>query len=62
MAQDSEVTFSMESFKDEARGGFKITITWDGPSDRVFEDCIDFGKYIIDFCCLFFCCISRKKV
>lgn len=41
---DPEVTFSMTENLDEASGGWKVTVTWDGPSDRVFEDCYGFSK------------------
>ncbi|XP_063539892.1 myogenesis-regulating glycosidase-like [Cydia strobilella] len=41
---DDSVTFDVTSTFDEDSGGYKITVTWDGPSDRVFEDCFDFGN------------------
>ncbi|XP_045776042.1 myogenesis-regulating glycosidase-like [Maniola jurtina] len=40
---DDEVFFEMTEEWDAASGGYHVTITWDGPSDRVFEDCFDFG-------------------
>ncbi|XP_072938349.1 myogenesis-regulating glycosidase-like [Epargyreus clarus] len=43
-ADDSEVKFEVSSSYDEASGGHKLTVYWDGPSDRVFEDCFDFGN------------------
>nr|QOL02380.1 putative family 31 glucosidase KIAA1161 protein [Glyphodes pyloalis] len=44
-ADDPEVTFDMDAQLDEASGGWKVTISWEGPSDRVFEDCFGFrGK------------------
>ncbi|CAK1581324.1 unnamed protein product [Parnassius mnemosyne] len=42
-AEDSEVTFDLSSTYDEDRGGLRISVLWDGPPDRVFEDCFDFG-------------------
>lgn len=45
-ADDEEVTFDVHTAYDEASGGFKLTVSWDGPSDRVFEDCFDFGEFI----------------
>ncbi|CAB3244189.1 unnamed protein product [Arctia plantaginis] len=42
-ADDSEVVFNHDYSYDEASGGYKLSVHWDGPSDRVFEDCIDFG-------------------
>ncbi|XP_061719795.1 myogenesis-regulating glycosidase-like [Cydia pomonella] len=41
---DDSVTFDVTSTFDEGSGGYRITVTWDGPSDRVFEDCFDFGN------------------
>ncbi|XP_063627405.1 myogenesis-regulating glycosidase-like [Cydia splendana] len=41
---DDSVTFDVTSTFDEASGGYRITVTWDGPSDLVFEDCFDFGN------------------
>ncbi|XP_063367898.1 myogenesis-regulating glycosidase-like [Cydia amplana] len=41
---DDSVTFDVTSTFDEGSGGYKITVTWDGPSDRVFEDCFNFGN------------------
>ncbi|XP_034833180.1 myogenesis-regulating glycosidase-like [Maniola hyperantus] len=40
---DDGVFFEMTEERDAASGGYHVTITWDGPSDRVFEDCFDFG-------------------
>ncbi|CAG5059003.1 unnamed protein product [Parnassius apollo] len=42
-ADDSEVTFDLSSTYDEDLGGLRISVLWDGPPDRVFEDCFDFG-------------------
>ncbi|KAM3958509.1 myogenesis-regulating glycosidase [Aphomia sociella] len=42
-AADDDVTFHLSSEYDEASGGYRVSIHWDGPSDRVFEDCFDFG-------------------
>lgn len=42
---DNGVTFSVEASGEAWRGGLKITVTWNGPADVVFQDCIDFGKY-----------------
>ncbi|XP_013142492.1 PREDICTED: uncharacterized family 31 glucosidase KIAA1161-like [Papilio polytes] len=42
-AEDSDVTFELTTFYDEESGGTRVSVTWDGPSDRVFEDCFDFG-------------------
>ncbi|XP_013183870.2 myogenesis-regulating glycosidase [Amyelois transitella] len=36
------VTFEMTEGPDEASGGYKLSIRWDGPTDVVFEDCFDF--------------------
>ena len=44
VAQDSRVNFNMDASGEVFRGGFKVSITWTGPSDVVFQDCIDFGK------------------
>ncbi|XP_047995775.1 myogenesis-regulating glycosidase-like isoform X2 [Leguminivora glycinivorella] len=41
---DDSVTFDVSSSFDEEADGYRITVTWDGPSDRVFEDCFDFGN------------------
>lgn len=43
--QDSDVTFNVEAVADDDSDGFRITVSWDGPSDKIFEDCIDFGKF-----------------
>lgn len=48
-ADDSEVVFNYDYSFDEASGGYKLSVHWDGPSDRVFEDCIDFGKLFKEF-------------
>ncbi|KAI8433920.1 hypothetical protein MSG28_012092 [Choristoneura fumiferana] len=44
VSDDDEVTFDLTSTFDEASGGYRITVHWDGPSDRIFEDCFDFGS------------------
>ncbi|XP_045450334.1 myogenesis-regulating glycosidase-like [Melitaea cinxia] len=41
--QDEDVTFELTEGRDQESGGYKVTISWQGPSDRVFEDCYDFG-------------------
>ncbi|CAH2049634.1 unnamed protein product, partial [Iphiclides podalirius] len=40
---DSEVIFELKTSYDQERGGHLISVHWDGPPDRVFEDCFDFG-------------------
>ncbi|XP_068622814.1 myogenesis-regulating glycosidase-like [Battus philenor] len=42
-SEDSDVTFNVDSEYDEASGGYRITVHWDGPPDKIFEDCFDFG-------------------
>ncbi|XP_053611425.1 myogenesis-regulating glycosidase-like isoform X2 [Plodia interpunctella] len=37
-----KVTFEMSESRDEASGGYRLSIRWDGPPDVVFEDCFDF--------------------
>ncbi|CAK1542400.1 unnamed protein product [Leptosia nina] len=41
---DDEVTFNFSSEFHEDVDGYKISIHWDGPSDRIFEDCFSFGS------------------
>ncbi|XP_063829755.1 myogenesis-regulating glycosidase-like [Ostrinia nubilalis] len=36
------VTFDMEAALDEASGGWKVSVSWEGPSDKIFEDCYNF--------------------
>lgn len=43
-SDDEEVIFNSSTEYDEEADGWKTTITWEGPTDRVFEDCFDFGK------------------
>lgn len=38
------MSFDVQTSYDDASGGYKLTVSWDGPSDSVFEDCFDFGK------------------
>lgn len=38
------MTFELTEGRDQESGGYKVTISWQGPSDKVFEDCYDFGK------------------
>ncbi|KAL0820841.1 hypothetical protein ABMA28_005512 [Loxostege sticticalis] len=40
--EDEDVTFNMDAALDEASGGWKVTVSWEGPSDKVFEDCYNF--------------------
>ncbi|KPJ04460.1 putative family 31 glucosidase KIAA1161 [Papilio xuthus] len=42
-AEDSEVTFELTTSYDEENGGTRLSVRWDGPPDRIFEDCFDFG-------------------
>ncbi|KAJ8714335.1 hypothetical protein PYW07_002560 [Mythimna separata] len=42
-AHDSRVRFDMEASGEARQAAFKVSITWTGPSDAVFQDCIDFG-------------------
>lgn len=42
---DPEVTLMMTTSEELESGGWRLSLTWEGPSDRVFEDCFDFGKY-----------------
>ncbi|XP_049871920.1 myogenesis-regulating glycosidase-like [Pectinophora gossypiella] len=39
---DPGVQFSITGETDEASGGYKVTVSWDGPRDAVFEDCYGF--------------------
>lgn len=41
---DPDVTMTMTESEDSESGGVRLSITWEGPSDKVFEDCFDFGK------------------
>nr|QOL02381.1 putative family 31 glucosidase KIAA1161 protein [Rondotia menciana] len=43
-SDDEEVSFDINTVHDEESGGYRIRIEWDGPPDRVFEDCFDFGS------------------
>lgn len=45
-ADDEAVTFSSSLEEDEASGGWKVSVSWEGPSDRVFQDCYSFGKVL----------------
>ncbi|XP_030026572.2 myogenesis-regulating glycosidase [Manduca sexta] len=42
-SDDEEVTFELNHWMDEEAGAYRVSVHWDGPSDRVFEDCFDFG-------------------
>lgn len=42
---DPDVTFKMTEEKVESAGGWKVTIYWEGPTDKVFEDCFGFSEY-----------------
>ncbi|KAH9640194.1 hypothetical protein HF086_008430 [Spodoptera exigua] len=42
--KDNGVKFDLQSSGETWRGGLKISITWTGPADVVFQDCIDFGN------------------
>ncbi|CAG9116664.1 unnamed protein product [Plutella xylostella] len=42
---DEAVTFSSSLEEDEASGGWKVSVSWEGPSDRVFQDCYSFENY-----------------
>ncbi|XP_048484586.1 myogenesis-regulating glycosidase isoform X1 [Plutella xylostella] len=44
-ADDEAVTFSSSLEEDEASGGWKVSVSWEGPSDRVFQDCYSFENY-----------------
>ncbi|RVE45338.1 hypothetical protein evm_010043 [Chilo suppressalis] len=39
---DPEVTFNMNASFDHPSGGWKVSIHWQGPADKVFEDCMGF--------------------
>ncbi|XP_032514691.2 myogenesis-regulating glycosidase-like [Danaus plexippus] len=38
-----DISFEMYEERDEESGGYHVTISWEGPSSVVFEDCLDFG-------------------
>ncbi|XP_028038022.1 myogenesis-regulating glycosidase [Bombyx mandarina] len=44
-SDDEEVIFDINTAYDEESGGYRISIHWDGPADRVFEDCFNFGSF-----------------
>uniref|UniRef100_A0A1E1W190 Uncharacterized protein n=1 Tax=Pectinophora gossypiella TaxID=13191 RepID=A0A1E1W190_PECGO len=48
---DPDVQFSITGETDEASGGYKVTVSWDGPRDAVFEDCYGFREI---YCRMFF--------
>ncbi|KAL4713793.1 hypothetical protein ACJJTC_012310 [Scirpophaga incertulas] len=39
---DREISFSLSSDYDHERDGWKVTVSWKGPADRIFEDCYSF--------------------
>ncbi|XP_047506565.1 myogenesis-regulating glycosidase-like [Pieris napi] len=41
---DDDVSFDMTSEYHEDVNGYKVSISWDGPSNKVFEDCFEFGS------------------
>ncbi|XP_045511871.1 myogenesis-regulating glycosidase-like [Pieris brassicae] len=41
---DDDVSFEMKSEYHEDVNGYKMSISWDGPSNKVFEDCFEFGS------------------
>ncbi|KAJ2949769.1 hypothetical protein O0L34_g15702 [Tuta absoluta] len=43
-SDDDDVIFQFSEELDEASGGWKISIYWEGPADKVFEDCLSFGE------------------
>lgn len=42
-----DVHFNYEVTHDLASGGIKLTVTWDGNSNQVFQDCLYFGNYTL---------------
>ncbi|XP_038221335.1 myogenesis-regulating glycosidase-like, partial [Zerene cesonia] len=42
--EDDEISFDVTGTYYEDIQGYKLTVSWDGPSDRVFEDCYSFGS------------------
>lgn len=53
-SNDPEVTLTMVESGEYDSGGWRLSMTWEGPSDRVFEDCFDFRKYLNTEVYLFF--------
>ncbi|XP_045501159.1 myogenesis-regulating glycosidase-like [Colias croceus] len=41
---DDEVSFDVSGTYYDDIQGYKLTVSWDGPSDRIFEDCYNFGS------------------
>ncbi|CAH0757891.1 unnamed protein product [Diatraea saccharalis] len=44
-ANDPDVTFDMDVDYDASNDGWRVSIRWEGPTDKIFEDCFGFrGK------------------
>lgn len=43
--EDGDIKMEISEGRDAASGGYRVTIKWEGPRDKVFEDCYDFGNF-----------------